>query len=223
MNPPFLLLFAQRHAPEEPDWMRWIIIGLFFGFPLLVRIVRAVLVHFGLARPEPEEPARGERARGRARRQEQRKVEDEGEELWRRLARGDVAEAPPPAAPPPAREARPAPARPRAEPVPASVLEPALPETSLEEGGAPQPLSVLGDVSEPGEAPEVSLERELEPAPLAFLGDEDPLQRASRGRAEEPAAGLTVRPRAAFRLARGDLRRAIVLSEVLGPPLSQRP
>jgi hypothetical protein len=69
---------------------------------------------------------------------------------------------------------------------------------------------VLGDVSEPGQAPEVSLEQALEPAPLAALAGAS---------ADEPPVA---RARAAFELRRAELGRAVVLAEVLGPPLSLR-
>jgi hypothetical protein len=72
---------------------------------------------------------------------------------------------------------------------------------------------VLGEVSERA-APEVSLESEAEPAPLASLS-----QPALTAPVPDAEPFL---PRAAFVLAREDLRRAVVLAEVLGPPLSER-
>lgn len=174
-----------------------------FLFPVLARIVRAILEKLGIVQPagtEVEAEASTER-----RRAAQREEEEEGADLFERLARGEEVEAP---APPP----RPAPRR---QPV----------EVSLESEEEPEPLSVLGPARaepEPGCVPEPSLERaalsevslesEEEPAPLgAFeqppeLSEAAPVPLGSRG----------------FRLVRGDLRRAILLSEILGPPLSQR-
>ena len=174
-----------------------------FLFPLLARIVRAILEKLGIVQPAGtavEDEASSER-----RRAAQREEEEEGQDLFERLARGEEVAAP---APPP----RPAPRR---QPV----------EASLESEEEPEPLSVMGEARaepEPGCVPEPSLERaalrevslesEEEPEPLgAFeqppeLSEAAPVPLGSRG----------------FRLVRGDLRRAILLSEILGPPLSQR-
>jgi hypothetical protein len=81
---------------------------------------------------------------------------------------------------------------------------------SLERAEDPAPLSVLGEVSEPGQAPEVSLESEAEPAPLAALEEARVQPAVSPARARTSWAAAT------------DWRRAIVLSEVLGPPVSER-
>lgn len=178
-----------------------------FLFPLLARIVRAILEKLGIVQPagtEVEAEASSER-----RRAAQREEEEEGADLFERLARGEEVEAP---APPPVPAPRPAPRR---APV----------EVSLESEEEPEPLSVMGTARaepEPGCVPEPSLERaalrevslesEEEPAPLGVfeqppeLSEAAPVPLGSRG----------------FRLVRGDLRRAILLSEILGPPLSQR-
>ncbi len=188
-------LLPQRGEPDE--WVKWIAFALFFGFPLLARAVKALRERAGQARAGGA-PAQEERARRRELRAERREVQTQGEDLWRRLARGEVS-APPAAAPSPAPSSPPSPS-----------ARPALAqELSLESEDEPRPLSVLGEVSEPSEAPELSLETEGEPAPLAVMA-------ATRVESLEP------RSRAAFRLARGDLRRAIVLSEVLGAPVSER-
>ncbi len=187
-----LLLLAQRQEPAE--WVKWIGVALFFGFPLIARLLKALQERVGGKREAaaPAEPG----ARRRVREQQR-----QGEELWRRLARGEVS-APPPAAAPMV----------LSRPAPRTVLAPVLGESSevsLESEEAPQPLSVLGDVSEPSEAPESSLEGESEPAPLAVLG----------AQARDEGVPWS---RAAFVLSHADLRRAIVLSEVLGPPVSER-
>lgn len=184
-------LLLQRDEPSE--WVKWIAFAIFFGFPLLGRAVKALRERAGQA-SAGDASAEEERQRRRELREERRQLETQGEDLWRRLARGEVS-APPPAA---------APVQPRPS-APSALGQ----ELSLESEEEPRALSVLGEVSEPSDAPEVSLELESEPAPLAALA-------AASAEAEAP------RPRAAFRLARGDLRRAIVLSEVLGPPVSER-
>jgi len=177
-------------SPQDADWFRWIIVAVFFLLPVIGRVVRSAM---GKDKDDDEKEVRGQaRERWRRLREERRQSETEGEDLWRRLARGEVSSPPP----------RP----PRSLPVPAPVPQ----AESLELEEEPAPLAMLGDVSEPGEAPEVALEREAEPAPFA------PLAEVS---AEEPA-GARLFPRLA--LARSDLRRAIVLSEVLAPPVSER-
>lgn len=203
------LLLVQQEEPG--DWLKWIVFAVFFGFPVVAKIVRALLVRLGLVSDAEEDP----RARRRRLAEQQRRSEGEGEDLWRRLARGEVSEPPPVAAPVPV----PAPRRLEQGRLeqgrtsePGSMREEALPESSLELAGEPAPLSVLGDVSEPAEAPESSLEQALEPAPLAALGT----------RSAEEAAVLGSLPRARFVLRRADLGRAIVLSEILAPPVSMR-
>lgn len=184
-------LLLQRDEPS--DWVKWIAFAIFFGSPLLGRAVKALRERAGQT-PAGSASAEEERQRRRELREERRQLETDGEDLWRRLARGEVS-APPPVAVEPAETRRSA--------APARALE-----LSLESEEEPRALSVMGEVSEPSDAPEVSLEQESEPAPLLAM--------AASAEAEAP------RPRAAFRLARGDLRRAIVLSEVLGPPVSER-
>ncbi len=214
-----LLVLLQR---DEPDgWMRWIVLAVFFGFPLLARLLRALAVRFGLAPAEtPEAAAEDPRTRRRRLAEEQRKSESEGEDLWRRLARGEVA-APPVPVPVPAPTL---PAE-RTSRVPErhfeaeASLEQAASEGSLELEGEPDPLSVMGDVSEPSEAPESSLEEARgDPSPLGAFGAASALERAAVLEAEQnPVA------RVRFVLGRNDLRRAIVLTEVFGPPVSMRP
>jgi hypothetical protein len=194
MTPFFALL--QR----DEDWSTYVIFFIFVVIPLAARLFRWLLVRLGIvkeedARARPQDP----REELRRAREQRRAAEDEGEDLWRRLARGEVIE-PPPTAPVPV------PAR-----VEAASPAPAPREVSLEREEEPEPLSVLGEVLEPAEAPEASLESEAEPVPLGALA-------GPAAEATEPRAPS----RPAFRLARGDLGRAIVLAEILGPPVSER-
>lgn len=193
----FLLL--QRD--DAPNWI-WVIV--FIVFPLAARLLKWVLVKAGIAQPEGEAARRREDPREtlRKRREERRTAEAEGEDLWRRLARGELAETPPPSA-------AAAPAR-IPVPIPVSIEGPVR-EASLEEASEPAALSVLGEVSEPAEAAEVSLESEAEPLALEALSK------------AAPAMELVGARSAGFVLARGDLRRAMILSEILGPPVSDRP
>lgn len=182
---------------------------LFVVLPLLARLVRWLGERAGLVQPAKPE-AGAERADPREelrrRRAERKATEVEGEDLWRRLARGEVAEAP--LVPVPV----PAPAR-TVSPEQDLVPEPSeVRAESLEREEEPAPLSVLGEVLEPGQAPETSLESEAEPAPLGALD-----QAAAPSGAALPQA---LARRGAF--GREDWRRAIVLAEVLGPPVSER-
>jgi hypothetical protein len=176
-----------------------------FLFPLLARIVRAVLEKLGIVQPagtEVEAEASSER-----RRAAQREEEEEGADLFERLARGEAVETP--AAPPPPR------------PVARGVSR----EASLESEEEPEPLSVMGESRaepEPGCVPEPSLERAAL-REVSLESEEEPLPLGAFDRppelSEAPSVPLGSR---GFRLVRGDLRRAILLSEILGPPLSQR-
>jgi hypothetical protein len=176
---------------------------LVFLLPVAARIARAVLEKLGLVKPAAAEPIRAPASE----RQRQREEEDEGTDLFERLARGEE-----PASPPLERPVLERPAR--------------MAEASLESEEEPAPLSVLGEARaepEPGCVPEpslevaaasaVSLESEEEPAPLAAFDRPPELSEAA-------AVPLGSRR---FRLARGDLGRAILYSEILGPPLAQRP
>ena len=173
---------GQEGGDENRTLIFWFLILI---LPLLGRLLKAVLQRFGLVEAEAVEAAESPAPKTRRR---QREREAEGEDLWRRLKRGD--EPRPPAAP---------------------VRRAPVAKPAEEEGAeAPQPLSVLGEVVEPGEAAEVSLESEAAPEPLAVLAE------GGAPKSEEPLR------RRGFRLARGELGRAIVLTEVLGPPLSLR-
>jgi hypothetical protein len=195
--PASLLLVPQR----EDDWGNWLVFAVAVVLPVLGRLFKWVFTRLGLVREE--DPARAEaerRARLEHAREERRRAESEGEELWRRLARGELPEPPP---------ARPVPAPARGAPE-----ERSPEERSLESEEEPRPLSVLGEVSEVSEAPEQSLESEAEPVPLEVLAQ-------PAASAPVPLAEPALR-RAPFRLLGGDLRRAIVLAEVLGPPVTER-
>lgn len=180
---------------REDDFSGILWFVLFFLFPLVARLLKWVgeKAKGGAATSEADP-----RTARRLLREERRQAEAEGEDLWRRLARGEAPE----------------PVRPMPVPVPVPArrsLEIEPEERSLEEEREPEPLSVLGEVSEPSEAPESSLEREEEPVPLAALAAAPALEEA-----EPPVA------RVLARLGRSELRRAMVLSEVLGPPVSER-
>jgi hypothetical protein len=192
------LLLLQR----EPDsWVQLVILALFFGFPLVARLIRALLARAGVVQPEAEEETSEQRNDRRRRlREERRRAEVEGEDLWRRLARGEDVTLPRQELPPP-------------EPVVRTGERDVPAEVSLELEAPSAPLSVLGAVYEPSEAPEASLETAGAPAPLLALGG--PLSDVT---SVAPAAA-----RRAFALAPGDLRRGILLAEILGPPVSDRP
>jgi len=101
------------------------------------------------------------------------------------------------------------PAAPPPRPAPVFADE-ACPEPGAE-ALEPAPLSMLGEVREPSEAAEVSLESEAEPKPLGAL-------ESAPEEALAPEAGA----RARLLLGRGELRRALLYSEILGPPVSMR-
>lgn len=175
-------------------------------FPLIARIARAILEKLGIVQPAGTEG--GSEASTR-RRRAQREEEEEGADLFERLARGEEVEAP---APPPRPVPRPVPRR---QPI----------EVSLESEEEPEPLSVMGTARaepEPGCVPEPSLERAaLRAVSLESEEEPEPLGAFEQPPAFSEAAPVPLGSRA-FRLVRGDLRRAILLSEILGSPLSQR-
>jgi len=187
--------------PRDDDITKWIAFAIFIVFPLLARLVRWVMEQTGMAKPAERAQTSAERRRAaEARRAEER----DGEDLFRRLARGDVADTdvvrtPPATAPVFVPERRSAEARERSF------------ESSLELETEAAPLSVLGEVSEPAEAAETSLESESAPEPLASLDQ------------TAPALEVAIARRAGFALRPGELRRAMIMSEVLGPPVGERP
>lgn len=186
---------------RDDDWTGWLWFAVFVVVPLLARFFKWLFTRLGILREQDPVRAEAERRERLARaREERRQAEREGGELWRQLARGELAE-PPPAVPARASE----------------TLQQGTSELSLESEEEPAPLSVLGEVTEPSEAPEVSLEREEEPAPLAAMAT--PAALAPVLFEETPGAAR----QRSFQLGRGDLRRAILLSEVFGPPVSERP
>jgi len=189
---------------RDDDWTGYLWFVVFVVVPLLARLFKWLFTRLGLLREGEAWQAETERRERLARAREERKqAESEGEDLWRKLARGEELAVPAPAPPAPTRASE--------------TLERGTSELSLESEEEPAPLSVLGEVTEASEAPEVSLEREEEPAALATLAT--PVALAPVQFEETPGA---TRQRG-FRLGRGDLRRAILLSEVLGPPVSERP
>ena len=187
---------------REDDWGGYLWFVVFVVVPLLARFLKWLFTRLGILREQDPVRAEAERRERLARARAQRKqAEREGEELWRRLARGELAEPP------------------QSVPVPAPLPRAAPSSLSLEREEEPQALSVLGDVREPAEAPEVSLEAaslesEAEPTPLEAL--------AQPAASVTPSAPDAARRRAPFVLVAGELRRAVVLSEVLGRPVSER-
>lgn len=197
---PLLLLAPDDDVVRTLFWLGVLLL------PVIGRALRALR----------EKAERGEQGRGTdldrdaSRRAEQRRLEEEGGDLWRRLARGELPEAPPVR---PVPEARRVGAPPRRRPVvPAERVE----RTGVEDLEAPRPLSVLGEVSEPGEASEESLEaasQETEAAPVPL----DSLS-AQPAAAVEPARAR----RSRLIATRADLRRAVVMSEILALPVGLR-
>ena len=93
MNP--FLGLLQR---DVDDWFGTLVFVVIFVLPLLARGLRKILVALGVLREE--DPAAQAEQR-RTLREERRRQEAEGEELWRRLARGEAEAAEPPPAPAP--------------------------------------------------------------------------------------------------------------------------
>jgi hypothetical protein len=193
-----VLLLLQRDEP----WTGLVWLFLFIVFPLVARLVRALLARAGIAQPEEEELTPQQRAeRRRMQRSDRRRAELEGEDLWRRLARGEDV-------PPMPQEI------PLDEPVVQTASAEVAREVSLELEPPRDPLSVLGRVYEPSEAPETSLETSVAPAPLLAFGT-SPLS--------DSAPSTATPDRRAFAVVKGELRRAVLLAEILGPPVSDRP
>ncbi|MSR61541.1 MAG: hypothetical protein EXS08_03715 [Planctomycetes bacterium] len=188
-------MMALLLVADEVNWGKLIAFGLFFGFPFLARFLKWLKERAGQGTPAQS----AFEADPRSTREAQQRAEVEGEELWRRLARGEVAE------PPPMRPA-PVPMRSREDEEEEEGL-------SLESEEEPAPLAVLGEVSEPRGVSAVSLESEAEPLPLSALGQPAALSESAVF-AEVPERGFRLRP--------GELRRALILSEILGPPVGER-
>lgn len=205
----WLFLALQRGEPDD-NIGGLILFLLFVVLPILGRLLRWLGERAGLVRPEAEA---GEDPREvlRRRRAERQAAEAEGEDLWRRLARGETLEAPRPVQLPV--ERREASLEWELETEPGEVHA-----ESLEREEEPAPIATLGEVRE---APvrEVSLETEEAPRPLGAFVSAALAAPPAAAEAEAPARGPARRLGA---LARDDWRRAIVLSEVLGPPVSER-
>jgi hypothetical protein len=191
---PLASLLAQLDE-ERRTLLFWLVLLL---LPVAGRILRAVLDRSRVGAERPQGSARDPRERRREAQQEQRRVEQEGEDLWRRLVQGEEA------------------ARPRETPAPAPTQRAARrAETRGDVGGEPRSLAVLGEVVEPGAAPEVSLESETEPAPLQALGEVTLVGPAREASAPQPSL-------ARVRFEGRWLRAAIVMAEIVGPPLALR-
>jgi hypothetical protein len=207
----FLGLALQR----DDDLGGLVVFFLLFVLPLLLRLLRWLGERAGLLRPKPGGVEEGEdegdpREALRRRRAEREAAEAEGEELWKRLARGETAAPPRPTPTPASAEPREASLEWELEEEPGEVAE-----ESLEREEEPTPLAALGEVRETAPS-EVSLETEEAPLPLAALTRDVSLSTPS-----EPPGRLPAAHRFGA-LDRDDWRRAIVLSEVLGPPVSER-
>jgi hypothetical protein len=204
VNAPAFWPLAQA---DQDGWGKLIGLLIFIALPLFGRLLQAL--RKTRSREEgPVRPARKLRAPEIEASSERRVDEAEGAELWRRLLEGEEAQWKPEVVhvPPPARA-------PRAE-------ERALPETSLEEelesqgeqAREPEPLATLGPPAARERPAEVSLEDRAPPVPLGVL--------ASAGEPGQPGTAPVRHP--ALPLAREDLRRGVLLAEVLGPPLALR-
>ncbi len=176
--------------PPEQDWTKLVLLLLFIGLPLLGRLLRWIVQRANARGAQPPRPGRPA-----ARRTEQRRVEREGEEVWRRLLEG-IGEEPPP----------------RQAPVP--LPAPVSLETAGDLVEEPVALDILGSSPRPRESAleEVSLESPSAPAPLAALAEIAP---ASESPVSGRLAGL-------FSTSR-DIRRAVLAAEVLGAPRGLRP
>ena len=232
---------------SEPDFTGWLFL-LFFLFPLIVRILNAVLKGLGVVREEQPDSRRGERpGRARARRsatpdagpgesEPRRSIEDVGEDLWRQLLEGaretkaqvESPPAPPKPAPParPIRSAKPASAEPAALAREGhlsgegSGLAPAGSLGGPRESQVRQPGDALGNLrSTPG------LEA-ASPAGAELGGMRASPTSSDNGRRMlRRRSTLETKPRrAALRLPgdRASWRQAIVWSEILGRPVSLR-
>jgi hypothetical protein len=198
------MLLAQSRGFE--DWGQLVLVLLFVVAPLIARVLRwlAERVSTAAGQGRSAETPELRRERARARRAERRTAELEGEEVWKRILRGEEPEPP-----------RPVPVE--VAPRPARTREP--------EAAAPDPLSVLGrEEAAPERAlPETALPEVATEISLEGLATAPPLDVLRHGQEPGPAGerprALSPRP---WIGGKSDLRRAVVLAEVLGPPLSQR-
>lgn len=197
---------AALAAPGEG--LSLFIVLLFFFLPAVIRLLRYLLERAGAIPPEQKAGPTDLTERRRRAREAQRRLEEAGGDLWRRLARGEDLAAPraerPSAVPP----RRPESVVPTAASAP--TRRPSEPLVPVREGErTPATLAVPGGVGEPGEMSVLSMESEGERKPLGQLG--------TGPRAAPPS------PLRRTRLGLSDWRRAVLLSELLGPPVSERP
>jgi len=204
------LYLALQRGESDDNLGGLILFLLFVVLPIVARVLRWLGQRAGLVRPEGE-AAEDPREALRRRRAERQAAEAEGEDLWRRLARGETLEAPRPVPLPEPREVS---LEWELESEPGEVLA-----ESLEREEEPAPIATLGEVREAAPVREVSLETEEAPRPLGAFVTTALAAPPAAPAAEAPARGPGRRLGA---LARDDWRRAIVLSEVLGPPVSER-
>jgi len=156
------LLGLLQRSTDDLVALFWVVV--FVLGPLVLRALKAL----GQKRAETPGP-RGSGSEALERRRRAREAQREGEDLWRRLARGESA-APPPRPPVVVAEPR------RREPL------------SLETEEAPVPIGTLGTVTEPGEVATPSLETEAEPIALGVLAASPSAEPAPRARARRPRA-----------------------------------
>ncbi|HEX6883267.1 MAG TPA: hypothetical protein VF530_07785 [Planctomycetota bacterium] len=207
------LLLALQLSDSDDNLGGLILFVLFVVLPILGRFLRWLGQRAGLVRPE-EQAGEDPREALRRRRAEREAAEAEGEDLWRRLARGETLEAPRPVAVP--SEPREASLEWELETEPGEVHA-----ESLEREEEPAPIASLGEVREAAPVRELSLETEEAPLPLgAFVTAALDVQSAVP--VHETKAPGRGPGRRLGSMAREDWRRAIVLSEVLGPPVSER-
>lgn len=184
------VLLASLAREGDGGALVWVVV--FIVGPLVLRLGRFLLERMGALQPGAGDSPEEALERRRRLREAQREAEQEGRDLWRRLARGEES------APPPV------------PPVPKTAVEPAWREASREDTAEPAPLSTLGTVTEPSSVVAVSLETAEEPSALGVLD-----QAASE--APVPAPARTWRGHS-----RSDWRHALVLADVLAPPVAER-
>jgi hypothetical protein len=178
--------FLAALRPSDPDWLQFLLAAIILGGPLLGRILKGAGEAMKKAgSPGPARPSRPRQRRARA------EVPD-GEDLWRRLLRGEELPVPRPRPEPPGFHLEQAPADEPPEPV---------------ERERAAPLSVLESEDPPGEVLTTSI-----PVSEPALASAHAVTGTPAG-AIAPLGGLFDR--------RG-LRHAILVSEVLGPPVSLR-
>lgn len=229
-------MFLQLQAGEGIDaaWV-WL---LFLAIPVIGRVIGWVMSKLSPGQSTSAPPKGGGPVARDERRRLARDLERQGQELWRRLLEGDKADAEPPAEPRASGpveptgvpEPRPASVRPVPEPRPAPEPSPVR-RPSEPTGRAPEPFTELlpaGEtsweherVAEPARVPHPSVGPGGEPAGVGqaprFRALGTLHRRPGAPRPSPVSRGLALLPEEGV-----DLVRAIVWSEILGPPVSLR-